>query len=108
MEIVYGSNDSLVRVCNGDKGGPKIVMDIEANRASQWVHPKVLGIVVSPVEHDGRGGVSCIPIWTGAPPTGTCGCLRAGRFGGGDGDGPASGGVPWSRDVPCSNGCNGS
>ena len=31
------------------------------------------------------------------PPAGTCGCPRAGRPGGGDGDGPASGGLLWSR-----------
>ena len=96
MEAVYVGHDSLVEACDGVRKGPKIGASIEADRLSQWVHPKALGIVVSPTEDDGKGGVLCIPIWIGTPFVGTCGCPRAGRLGGGDGDGPASRGLSWS------------
>ena len=42
VEAVHAGNDSLVRASDGDRGGPKIAAGIEADRSSQWVHPKIL------------------------------------------------------------------
>ena len=66
MEVVHACYDSLARASDRDGGGLKIAVDTEADRSSQWVHPKNLGVAVSPAQHDGRGGVSCILVWIGA------------------------------------------
>ena len=93
MEAAHVGNDSPVRAYDGNRGGPKINADTKAHWSNQRVHPEVLGIVVSHAEHDGRGGVPCIPISIGTPLVGTCGCPRARRLRDGDGDGPTFGGV---------------
>ena len=48
VEAVYTGNDSPVRASDKDRGGPKIAVGIEADRSSQWVHPKISRIAVSP------------------------------------------------------------